>query len=170
MFKREVRYVKHTHPTKSTAWKQEKYWGQLNPKRKDNWVFGDKQTGAYLLKFSWFPIERHILIKGNASQDDPALREYWELRRNREFKILPSRHWRVAKNQKCVCPLCGQSLLNGEEIQVHHKLPQEHPKREEESNKVLVHLYCQQQIHSGKIQPKDATGQPLLILDHEEEE
>ena len=36
----------------------ERYWGQLNPDRDDHWVFGDKHTGEYLLKFSWFKIDQ----------------------------------------------------------------------------------------------------------------
>ena len=36
-------------------------------------VFGDRQSGAFLLKFSWTKIVRHVLVKGWASPDDPAL-------------------------------------------------------------------------------------------------
>jgi hypothetical protein len=43
-------------------------------------VFGNKQTGRHLLKFSWFNIERHILVKGKSSPDDPSLKEYWKQR------------------------------------------------------------------------------------------
>lgn len=68
MFHREVRYANHKHLTKGKGWRVSKYWGHLNPKRNDNWVFGDKQTGRYLLKFIWFPIERHVLVKVNLHQ------------------------------------------------------------------------------------------------------
>ncbi len=51
MFRREVCYVSRTHPTKSRNWTRERYWGRLNKERADNWVFGDKRSGAYLLKF-----------------------------------------------------------------------------------------------------------------------
>ncbi|WP_193199784.1 group II intron maturase-specific domain-containing protein [Nostoc sp. MG11] len=60
MFHREYRYAQRTHPTKNWNWCQKKYWGRLDLERQDNWVFGDKQTGKYLLKFSWFKINRHI--------------------------------------------------------------------------------------------------------------
>ena len=52
-----------THPHKPWYWLKRKYWGQLNPKRQDRWVFGDAlhSTAKPLLKFSWTPIERHIL-------------------------------------------------------------------------------------------------------------
>ena len=52
MLERCVRYVRFSHPTKGWRWCRSKYWGELNPNRKDRWVFGDKSTGTYLLKLS----------------------------------------------------------------------------------------------------------------------
>ncbi len=77
LYTRQRRYVNWTHPKKSLRWKQRRYWGKLNLRRNDNWVFGDKKTGAYMLKFSWFNISRHVLVKGRSSPDDPQLRDYW---------------------------------------------------------------------------------------------
>ena len=57
-----------------------KYWGRFHRDRLDCWVFGDKHTGGYLLKFNWFPIERHTLVKGRSSPDDPRLKDYWAKR------------------------------------------------------------------------------------------
>jgi RNA-directed DNA polymerase len=37
----------------------------------DRWVFGSKQTGSYPLKYRWFRIQPHTLVKGYASPDDP---------------------------------------------------------------------------------------------------
>ena len=100
MYRREVRYVKHTHPTKPKEWTQPRYWGRLNLDRNDHWVFGDKHTGAYLLKFSWFPIERHTLVKGRASPDDPALKEYWKERQAAKAKDLTPRKQKLAQRQQ----------------------------------------------------------------------
>ncbi len=88
MFTRECKYANHTHPNKNNSWRQEKYWGRLNLERKDNYVFGNKQTGKHLLKFSWFKISRPVLVKGKSSPDDPNLKEYWK---NRE-KAKASEH------------------------------------------------------------------------------
>ena len=46
-------------------------------------MFGDRESGAYLLKFSWTQIVRHVMVKGWASPDDPALTDYWAKRRRR---------------------------------------------------------------------------------------
>jgi RNA-directed DNA polymerase len=39
-------------------------------------VFGDRYSGAYLVKFSWTRITRHVSFKGAASPGDPALASY----------------------------------------------------------------------------------------------
>lgn len=161
---REMRYAKRNHPRKSWKWRKNKYWGKLNSSRDNNWVFGDKPTGGYLLRFSWFPIERHTLVRGNASPDDPGLREYWAWREKAKARNLRPRRQTTAWKQRSICPLCGQSLFNGEEIQEHHIQPRSKGGTNVSSNMALVHLYCQRQIHSGRITPKDADGQSLLVL------
>jgi RNA-directed DNA polymerase len=123
MFHKERRYANRTHPNKPNRWKEKKYWGQMNLDRKDNWVFGDKHTGAPLLNFSWFNIERHILIKGSHSPDDPGLWKYWKDRDKRKIKdLIPSKQ-RIAKNQNYICPKCRESLFNGEELHTRHVIP-----------------------------------------------
>lgn len=149
MFHREERYAKRMHPNKSDGWRQKRYWGKLNLDRDDNWVFGDKQTGQYLLKFQWSAIERHILIKGKSSPDDPSLREYWIERDNAQAKeLLPSTQ-KIAYRQEFVCPMCGISLFNGEELHRHHIVPRHQGGKDTYSNLQLVHLFCHQQIHSN---------------------
>ena len=148
MFRREVRYVSHTHPKKSKHWKKARYWGKLIPGRKDNWVFGDKQKGLYLLKFTWYTIERHVLVKGKASPDDPNLREYWQKRSAAKAKYLMPSRKRMAREQLGICPVCGESLLNDEGLQVHHKKPVKEGGKDTYSNLQLLHLYCHQQVHS----------------------
>jgi RNA-directed DNA polymerase len=73
MLERCVRYVRFSHPTKGWRWCRSKYWGELNPNRKDRWVFGDKSTGTYLIKLSWTPIERHVLLQISAQVPKPRI-------------------------------------------------------------------------------------------------
>jgi RNA-directed DNA polymerase len=152
MFRREVRYVNHTHPKKPKYWKKARYWRRLPPNRQDSWVFGDKQKGLYLLKFSWFSIERHVLVKGRASPDDPNLREYWQKRNTTKANdLMPSRK-RMAREQGGICPVCGEPLFNDEEIQVHHKKPIKEGGTDNYGNLQLLHLYCHQQVHSMRME------------------
>jgi RNA-directed DNA polymerase len=151
MYLRAVRYAQRTHPTKSKEWRRQRYWGQLNPERKDRWVFGDtrpnKKTGRhhYLLKFSWFKIERHRLVKGTSSPDDASLREYWWERRRVNIRCLDPGDVDLANDQDWVCPICGQELINGEPLERHHKTARSEGGSEARANRVLVHLYCHQQ-------------------------
>ena len=75
-------------------------------------MFGDRDSGAYLLKFSWTKIVRHQLIKGRASPDDPTLDSYWAQRRRKTtpppvdamtVRLLQAQHGR--------CTICGGLLL-----------------------------------------------------------
>jgi RNA-directed DNA polymerase len=99
MYTRQWRYVRRTHKEKSTKWCEERYWGKFNPQREDHWVFGDKQTGTYLLKFDWHPIRRHTMVKGTASPDDPELKEYWTDRLKAKTRSLPAKKRQIARNQ-----------------------------------------------------------------------
>lgn len=150
MFPREVRYVKHTHPKKPKYWTQARYWGNLHRKRSDNWVFGNKHTGVALLKFSWFNIQRHTLVKGAASSDDPALTEYWVARQPKRASALSPSQEKIAQRQGYVCERCGDWLLNDEELHVHHEAWRSRGGKNKYENLTLRHLYCHQQIHARK--------------------
>lgn len=62
-YDREVRYARRRHPAKSRSWLVRKYWGVPVHARKDRWVFGDKSTGAYRLRCSWFRQKHHDPVK-----------------------------------------------------------------------------------------------------------
>jgi RNA-directed DNA polymerase len=145
MFKRERRYVKRTHPHHSQKWRNERYWGRLNAKRQDNWVFGDEHTGAYLPKYTWTKIERHAKVRGTASPDDPNLKEYWKERTKAKAKELTPSYQKIAQNQEHTCPICGEALYNGEELQKDHIQPQHAGGQESYDNYQLLHTDCHKQ-------------------------
>ena len=155
LFKRQVRFVNRTHPKKNSKWGKDKYWGRLNLQRKDNWVFGDKQTGNYMLKFSWTKIERHPLVSKRASPDDPSLTEYWEKRskRNQKSEVTKwnAKQEQVAYKQGYKCPICKQSLFNDEELHLHHITPRSEGGKDTLNNLVWLHLFCHHKVHHQKI-------------------
>jgi len=161
MFYRAARWAKFRHHGKSTAWRSHRYWGRLNPERQDTWVFGDKRTGVYLLKFAWFTRRHHILVKGKASPDDPALRDYWHQRRTAKAYDLNAKDRRLATRQGHVCAICHDSLMNGEVLQIQHILPREDPRRNDETYQRLAHLLCQQQLTTVQRQRTRAGCQPV---------
>jgi RNA-directed DNA polymerase len=148
MVHKALHYTKRMHPKKSVRWQRQRYFGHFNLDRLDSWTFGDKHTGGYALKFEWFPIERHILVKGRASPDDPQLKEYWMKRQEGQAKDLTISKQKLSKRQKGRCLQCFESLFNGEDIQVHRRLSPSQGGKDAYSNLVLVHHLCHQQIHA----------------------
>jgi RNA-directed DNA polymerase len=105
------KWAKHSHPNKSKDWVVHRYFGRFNKSRRDRWVLGDRDSGAYLLRFDWTKIVRHQLVPGRASPDDPTLAEYWARRRQRNTPPLDGLSLHLLKRQNGRCPVCGGFLL-----------------------------------------------------------
>jgi len=114
MWKLTYKWAKFRHPRKPKRWIISRYFGMFNKSRRDRWVFGDRDTGVYLLKFAWTKIVRHTMVKGWASPDDPALADYWDWRRGRKQPVLDRARWRALLAQQGRCPLCGGLLLHAD--------------------------------------------------------
>jgi RNA-directed DNA polymerase len=106
------RWARRSHPNKSRSWVATRYFGLFNKSRRDRWVFGDRVSGAYLTKFSWTKIVRHVPVRGRASPDDPALDVYWaDRRRKRKTPPVDQHTARLLRAQGGRCPSCGEFLL-----------------------------------------------------------
>lgn len=107
------KWARFRHPKKPRKWIAARYFGRFHPHRKDRWVFGDRDSGAYLRKFSWTRIVRHVAVKGRSSPDDPALADYWARRRRKSQAPLDQRgqHRQLLYEQNGRCPACGDYLL-----------------------------------------------------------
>ncbi|GGN07743.1 group II intron reverse transcriptase/maturase [Streptomyces fuscichromogenes] len=161
-------WAKRSHPRKSRVWVANRYFGRFNESRNDKWVFGDRNSGAYLPKFGWTRIVRHVQVKGAASPDDPALAEYWQGRRRKKApppmdKVSLS----LAYKQKGLCPLCNQALIAGAEyepdsprewinwfaaskkmLHKHHFVYRRDGGSDDRTNLRLVHSACHRQLHA----------------------
>ena len=109
------KWARWRHQNKPGRWAAARYFGKFNPSRDDHWVFGDRDSGGHLVKFSWTGIERHTPVKGTASPDDPALADYWARRRTKVKPPLDKRTLRLLTRQAGMCPLCGDHLLSAEQ-------------------------------------------------------
>ncbi len=106
------KWVLFTHPNKPRAWTIPRYFGQFNHARRDRWVFGDRSTGAYMQKFAWTRIDRHWMVQGTASPDDPTLANYWaERRRKTPAPSINKANLRLFGAQDGRCSVCGAWLL-----------------------------------------------------------
>ena len=154
------RWARRRHPNKGKRWVVARYFAAFHPTRKDRWVFGDRDTGHFLVKFSWTPIVRHVMVKGGASVDDPALSDYWDRRRRRNPPPLGSFLLPLLRRQQGRCLRCGGLLLQADHAP---GSPQEweqwfitirkairrsaitdgpHPDRPDETARCLIHTHC----------------------------
>lgn len=111
VWKLTYKWARRSHPNKSKGWVVHRYFDMFNKSRRDRWVFGDRDSGAYLLRHAWTKIVRHQLVPGTASPDDPALADYWARRRQRHPPPLDGVSLRLLKAQRGRCPICGGLLL-----------------------------------------------------------
>lgn len=78
-------------------------------------MFGNRDNGAYLHRFTWTKVIRHDLVKGAASPDDPALAGYWAARRRQgapppvNLTVL-----RQLRKQHGRCQSCAALLLHAD--------------------------------------------------------
>lgn len=143
------RWVSKTHPTKSFSWRDRRYWANHPAYPGSQWSFVDKDTGMVLYRIGYTRIQRHVLIQGEASPDNPDFKDYFEQRnqRSKHVENYPKAAQRVIRKQQAKCPNCGQSLFNGESIHIHHKTPRCQGGTNHSSNLVAVHLVCHSQLH-----------------------
>jgi RNA-directed DNA polymerase len=111
------KWARHSHPNKPTRWVVTRYFGLFNKSRADRWVFGDRDSGAYLHRFSWTSIVRHQMVSGTASTDDPTLTHYWAARRRRGIpRQLDPTTLHLLQRQGDRCPRCGDPLLDADHL------------------------------------------------------
>jgi RNA-directed DNA polymerase len=105
------KWAVYSHANKPKRWVVARYFGKFNKFRNNHWVFGDAASGAHLARFAWTAIVRHIMVKGGASPDDPALSRYWAERRQKIKPPVDGYTLRLLARQDSRCPLCGLALL-----------------------------------------------------------
>jgi len=111
------KWARRRHPKKGRRWVTARYFGPYNPARRNQWVYGDRETGAYLHQYAWTKIIRHVPVTGRNSPHDPALAEYWAGRRQKRKppQLAPSWH-RALRDQHGQCPLCREPLLFADHV------------------------------------------------------
>nr|WP_282440342.1 group II intron maturase-specific domain-containing protein [Brasilonema sp. UFV-L1] len=148
-------WAKRRHPNKNTKWVRKRYFKTINGNK---WTFATttsdrrgKQKDIILYPIAYTPIERHVKVKGEASPDDPSLQEYWEKRHQKYGKShweKNSRNYKIAQSQNWKCPICGEPLFNGEELNTHHIVPVAQGGQDDIENLQHLHHTCHKQEHS----------------------
>jgi RNA-directed DNA polymerase len=164
------KWARRRHPTKSRQWVVARYFGPFHPTRHDRWVYGDQQTGAYLHRYAWTKIVRHVPVTGRNSPDDPALAQYWaDRRRKRKPPQLAPSWQRALRDQNGQCPLCREPLLYTDHLpdsptqwenwyaairkaMTHQAITEHHSHR---TTHRLVHAHCARRHPDDKTQSPD---------------
>jgi RNA-directed DNA polymerase len=172
-WKLAYKWARYTHPNKPASWVIARYFGQFNKSRNGQWVFGDRDSGAYLHKFAWTRIVRHPMVKGAASPDDPALAAYWAKRRSKAPPLsIDTTSLRQFDAQHGRCRICGDWLLS---VNDQPQTPREWERWQlaarktiitivtrvdgtpDETETRLIHAHCH-----GQPTPTEAAGPALL--------
>lgn len=174
-------WARERHPRKGRVWVARHYWGRHNPNRNDDWVFGGPER--YLYKAGWTKTVRYVLVKGNASKDDPDLKEYWASRvRKRRHPQADAANVALAARQKGLCVVCGLDLIEGagyepgnvrewaiwftaqrRTVRKHHLVNRRDGGTSQEA--VLIHSECRRSEHGlddGK-GDRSITGMPIVV-------
>ena len=148
------KWARRRHPMKSITWVKNRYFPHH---RNREWTFmcqgkdtRGKEKEFILYRVADTPIVRYIKVKGTNSPDDPNLKEYWDNRKTKQgkqFWAKGSKYEALAKEQKYKCPICGEFLFNGEEIETHHLIPVKLGGLDDISNQGHLHKMCHKQIH-----------------------
>jgi RNA-directed DNA polymerase len=158
----------HRHPDKPKPWIINRYFGRYNKARQDRWVFGDRDSGAYMPKLAWTKIVRHQLVRSEASPDDPAQADYWAQRRRKNTPPLDRSTLFLLRKQKGRCTMCGDLLLHADrepqspgEWEQWHRTTRKAITRQHiiahgtgtPDNTRLVHSYCQRRATGARKEP-----------------
>ena len=149
------KWCRRRHPKKGKRWVANKYFRTING---ISWQFSCEIEGRRgntelftLFNIAKHPIIRHIKVKGTSSPFDAELANYWVDRSQKLGKskwAKGSKHYQVAKNQNWKCPVCGNALLNVEEIETHHIVSVKNGGSDDTENLIHLHAACHKQVHS----------------------
>ena len=179
LWKLTCKWACWSHQNKPKRWIAGQYFGKFNKFRNDRWVFGDRDTGAYLPKPAWTDIVRHTLVKGGASPDDPGLAGYWAQRRQKVKPPLDSSTVRLLSRQDGRCSLCGENLLTPDQppqspqgwehwflqvtrkaIEADYLVCHDTPSAARSKRTHLVHATCQRSKQPGQRETPWCSRQP----------
>lgn len=147
--------IRKKHKRRSKTWLYKTYFEKIGGNK---WVFAGKkkenkeEKKLTLFQIPYVPIKPHVLCK-DLNAYDPASIEYFHKRNvNASKNVLLSGRTKsaLAKLQKGYCPVCGMTLFNGEDLEIHHILPRREGGDHSLKNLKLLHKLCHKQVEYTK--------------------
>lgn len=139
------------HRRRSKSWLYKKYFTKV---KENKWIFVGKKGEEELLLFqiSYVPIKYHLPCKDMNAYDPNSVEYFYKRNVSHSKNALFSGKTKgaLAKLQKGYCPVCCESLFNGEELEVHHILPRRKGGDHSLKNLKLLHKTCHKQVEYSK--------------------
>jgi RNA-directed DNA polymerase len=150
VWKLMMKWVAHKHPNQSIFKSTAKYIVEGKTASNHKWVWGvrkqdeDKENKLVILNISETKIKQHPLLKLDKNPYLLEDREYFDRRviekNSAKFREL------IFKKYKHLCPLCLESLHNGEKVELHHVIPVKEGGKYTVSNIQPLHEMCHKSI------------------------
>jgi len=158
IWQRLFRWGCRRHPQKGKRWVIEKYYDRrpFKPNRKSQVFFGTENDGRknFLFRMTELPIKRHTPILASANPFDPEYEQYFENRRQQNWKSKSGdrklKTVRLYAKQKGKCPVCGDTIADTSDVQIHFIRSLLAGGAETYENMWLLHPNCHRQLHSRK--------------------
>ena len=155
IFKTLWQWARRRHPQKSAGWVRRKYFATVGNNR---WVFcgetkttnGETKT-VRLLKASDTPIKRHVKVKAAANPYASEWETYFEHRIDVNMKDNLEGYKKLLRlwlEQNGSCPICNEKITKLTGWHSHHIVYRSHGGTDGNSNRVLLHPNCHNQVHS----------------------
>lgn len=159
IFKTLWQWARRRHPQKSAGWVRRKYFATVDNNR---WVFcgetkttnGETKT-VRLLKASDTPIKRHVKVKAAANPYASEWETYFEHRIDVNMKDNLEGYKKLLRlwlEQNGSCPICNEKITKLTGWHSHHIVYRSHGGTDGNSNRVLLHPNCHNQVHSNGLE------------------
>ncbi len=155
------RWGKRRHCNKTEKWTRERYWLAIQEGDYNASTFATRERGKLnrLLSHAETPIVRHEKVKGNKSPFDGDL-IYWSTRLG-EHPEMDATRAKLLKQQNGKCAYCRLNFMDGDLLEIDHKIPKSLGGKDSLINKQLLHRHCHDKktANDGSLDKSHCQGQ-----------
>jgi RNA-directed DNA polymerase len=134
LYSKTIRFLKRLHPTRPMKWLYKRY---IHKHGNRNWRFG-LSTKTLIYNLSETKILKLKILKSGVN---PYFNLYYYEKNPRVF-VLDERRRQIYKFHNFKCVACGKSLLDDEQIDLHHVTPKAKGGDNSYKNLVPLHKTC----------------------------
>jgi RNA-directed DNA polymerase len=153
---------KRRHPKKTEKWVYERYWQLIQDGDYLAMTFATNQHGdnpVRLQSHARTSIVRHVKVKDTASPYDGNI-TYWSTRLGEHPEMNATRA-KLLKRQSGKCAHCRLNFMDGDLLEIDHKIPKSLGGKDSLINKQLLHRHCHDKktANDGSLDKSHCQGQ-----------